>query len=279
LSDREDLGRRAVTAALRLRGSAGRPLHAPICPIDLALDLGIEVRFEALPSLEGLYSPDGPLVVLGALRPRGRRAFTCAHELGHHVFGHGLSVDELHEEPVPRDGNELLADRFAAALLMPKLAVLNAFSARDWDVGSCSAEQAFMIAGFLGVGYATLVGYLQGTLHMLEEGHASALRRVAPKTIRGRLLGWAPEAGLVVVDERWVWRPVDVGVGDVLLAPLGTIAEGNALERMDGRLLRARAPGAGQLRIGSWTVEVRSMRADFTGLAEYRHLEASDDDV
>jgi hypothetical protein len=279
LSDREELGRRAVKAALRLRGGAGRPLHVPLCPIDLALDLGVEVRFEALHSLEGLYSPDGPLVVLGSLRPRGRRAFTCAHELGHHVFGHGLSIDELQDEPAPRHENEVLADRFAAALLMPKLAVLNSFAARKWDVASCTPEQVFVVAGVLGVGYTTLIGYLEGTLHAVEQSHAVRLKRVTPKSIRSRMLGWEPPAGLVVVDEFWTGRPVDLGVGDVLLAPPGATVEGSALERVDGRVLRARMSGVAWLRAGGWTAEVRSMRADFTGLAEYRHLEALDDDV
>jgi hypothetical protein len=27
-----------------------------------------------------------------------RRAYDCAHELGHHVFGHGSSIDELRED-------------------------------------------------------------------------------------------------------------------------------------------------------------------------------------
>ena len=268
-----------MTEALRLRGRAGRQLHAPVCPIDLALDLGIEVRFEGLASLEGLYSPDGPVILLGSLRPRGRRAFTCAHELGHHTFGHGLSLDQLQDEPSPRDANEILADRFAAALLMPKLAVMHAFAARNWDAATCSAEQVFVVAGVLGVGYATLVGYLDGTLRAVTPSHASGLKRVKPKSLRTRLLGWEPSAGLVVVDTAWQGRPVDLGVGDVLLAPPGTRAHGVVFEQVNERVLRARASGVGRLECGSWTTEVRCMHAEFTGLAEYRHLEADDGDA
>jgi hypothetical protein len=277
LIDREEIGRLAVTEALRLRGSAGHALHAPVCPIDLALDLGIAVRLEGLASLEGLYSPDGPLIVLGSLRPRGRRAFTCAHELGHHIFGHGLSLDQLQDEPVPRDANEILADRFAAALLMPKLAVMHAFAARNWDAASCSAEQVFLIAGVLGVGYTTLVGYLEGTLRIVAPSHAAKLRKTTPKALRTRLLGTEPPAGVVVVDTAWHGRPVDVSVGDILLVPAGTMVEGAALEQDGVKALRARAPGAARLSSGSWTADVRCMRHEFTGLAEYRHLEATDD--
>ncbi|MDF3071829.1 MAG: putative Zn peptidase, partial [Polyangiaceae bacterium] len=166
---------------------------------------------------------------------------------------------------------------FAAALLMPKLAVMNAFVTRNWDVASCSAEQVFVVAGALGVGYTTLVGYLEGTLRIVAPSHAAKLRKTSPKALRARLLGADTPAGVVVVDTAWQGRPVDVSVGDALLVPAGTSAAGEALDRVSATVLHARAPGAAQLSSGTWTAEVRCMRPDFTGLAEYRHLEASDD--
>ena len=70
-----------------------------------------------------------------------------------------------HAEPFPGDpkvtpelvhehglnDTEYAADRFAAALLMPKLAVLHAFAVRRWDIPTCEPEQVLTISGVLGV--------------------------------------------------------------------------------------------------------------------------------
>jgi hypothetical protein len=282
VSYRDDLARAAVTEALRLRSRHGRASDQPICPIDLALDEGVDVRFVSIPSLEGLYTPEGRAIVLGSLRPHGRRAFTCAHELGHDAFGHGLRIDELldgNAAPNRKDDPEYVADRFAAALLMPKLAVLQAFVVRGWQVGSCTAAQAFAIAGLLGVGYTTLIGYLAGTLRVIDQPTAERLRRIAPKTIRAEILGTDAPGGLVLVDEFWRGRPVDLEVGDLVIVPHGASASGGVLEPVRERLLAATAPGTARLERGPWKVAVRVMRLNYTGLAGYRHLEDVDDDA
>jgi Zn-dependent peptidase ImmA (M78 family) len=64
----------------------------------LAEQEGVEVRFSALPSAEGIYSPGKPVIVVSSLRPAGRQAYTGAHELGHHIYGHGEQFDELVED-------------------------------------------------------------------------------------------------------------------------------------------------------------------------------------
>jgi len=280
VSYRDGVARRAVTEALRLRGRHGGAADQPICPIDLALAEGIDVRFESMRSLEGMYTPDVPLIVLGSLRPRGRRAYTCAHELGHHVFGHGLRIDEILDgspEKMGKDDAEYVADRFAAALLMPKLAVLHAFAVRRWDVGACDPEQVFTIAGFLGVGYTTLVGYLEGTLRIITSPVAVRLSKSSPKTIRSRIVGTDGPGGVVIVDEFWSGRPVDAEVGDFLVVPSGASADEEIVERAGERLFRAKASGATRLRRGTWQADLRIMRTGYTGLAHYRHLEEAND--
>jgi hypothetical protein len=281
VSYRNGLARKAVTAAMRLRGRHGRAADQPICPMDLARDDGVDVRLVSIKSLDGMYTPDVPTIVLGSLRPRGRRAYTCAHELGHHVFGHGLRVDELLEEPSEaefKDDTEYVADRFAAALLMPKLAVLHAFAVRHWDVATCDPARAFTIAGVLGVGYTTLVGYLEGTLRAISATAAHRLRKTSPKAIRSNILGNEAVEGLLIIDEFWSGRPVDAEVGDLLVVPPGTDISNDTVERARDHVYRATAPGVASLRRGSWQAELRVMRAGYTGLAEYRHLEEADDD-
>jgi hypothetical protein len=282
LNYRDGLARSAVTAALRLRSRHGHAPEQPVCPIDLALAENVDVRFEAIKSLEGMYSPDGPVIVLGSLRPRGRRAYTCAHELGHHVFEHGLRVDELLDgdsDGGQKDEAEYVADRFAAALLMPKLAVLHAFAARRWEIETSTPEQVYTVASLLGVGYTTLIGYLQGTLRILSASAAGQLRKTTPKAVRSRILGTDPIAGLIIVDEFWCGRPVDAEVGDAIVAPDGVSIAGDAVERTGDRVFRAKAPGIASLRCGAWAVDVRVTRAAFTGLAMHRHLEEANDDA
>src|SRR4051812_18770674 len=93
----------------------------PLCVYDAAARLGVEVKFCAWPRLEGFYIKRSPgTVIIGSLRPPGRRRLSCAHELGHHIFGHGISYDEYSGElleaceTIATSDDELIADRFAA---------------------------------------------------------------------------------------------------------------------------------------------------------------------
>ena len=81
------------------------------------------------------YKSPEPHIILSSLRPAGRRAFTCAHELAHHFRGDSVHVDELVEQwkrPRRFDPKEFAADCFAGALLMPKMAVERAFALHEW---------------------------------------------------------------------------------------------------------------------------------------------------
>ncbi len=123
MNDRRAIARQAIAAALRTRLSVGYGLDQAICVYDLAEKLGLEVRFLDLPRMEGMYlSASCPTIIVSSLRPPGRRAFTCAHELGHHCRSDGVEIDELVEQwDIPRfDPKEFAADCFAGALLMCK---------------------------------------------------------------------------------------------------------------------------------------------------------------
>ena len=167
MNDRRAIARQAMVAALRTRLSAGYGLEHAVCVYDLAEKLGVEVRFLDLPSMEGMYSSTAsPTIIVSSLRPPGRRAFTCAHELGHHNRSNAVEIDELVEQwDRPRfDPREFAADCFAGALLMPKMAVSRAFAIRGWSMEDCTPEQAFMVAGYFSVGYTTLVHHLRSAL-------------------------------------------------------------------------------------------------------------------
>ena len=274
---RETVARQAAAAALRVRARLKRALELPVCPYQVAEDLGVKVRFEPLASLEGLYAPDEPLIVIGSLRPRGRRNFTCGHELGHHVLGHGFRLDEAlaGTSPSVRDDAEFSADRFSTALLMPKIAIERAFALRGWQITACSPRQVYVIANFFGVGYSTLVGYLEHTLGVITSGFAATLR-TRPSAIRKEILSFEPPHDLVVVDDYWGDRDVDVDVGDLVLVPPDADVSGDAVhvDRVSGQILvRADRPGIAAVRHVGGTSALRVARREFRGLSAYRHLE------
>lgn len=279
-----DLARSATRAASRVRADLGVGPTEGVCPFDLAAGLEVPVHLVALPSLEGMYSPEPrPTIVVSVERPTGRRRYTCGHELGHHVFRHGARLDELAEEATASwSPEEFIAQRFAAALLMPKLAVDSAFARRGWSVSQPTPERAFIVAQELGVGFTTLVGHLERTLGHIPHSAADALRRARLPQLRDRLAGFQVEHDLLVIDRHWSRRTIDAEIGDVLLVPPHAEFEGACASTADSpvRHMIAVAPGIGRLlvNVGSPPIPVRVSRRGFAGLARYRHLEEAADD-
>jgi len=231
-----------------------------------------------------MYSPEPrPTIVVSVERPTGRRRYTCGHELGHHVFGHGARLDELAAEATSAwSPEEFVAQRFSAALLMPKLAVDSAFARRGWSASQPTPEAVFVVAQELGVGFTTLIGHLERTLGHVSQSAADALRRVRLPQLRDHLAGFHVEHDLTIVDQHWARRTIDAEVGDVLLAPPHAEFEGSCASIAGppvGRLT-AIASGIGQLSVGPGrpAIPVRISRRGFAGLAQYRYLEESADE-
>jgi hypothetical protein len=218
-----------VVKAMRLRARCNVPPESAIDPVDLAAKIGIQVHFEPLPSLEGFYvAGRRPRIILGSDRPGGRRNFTCAHELGHDAHGHGTHVDEYRPEKKSYDPEEFAADRFAAALLMPKIAVEAAFANRGWNVRNPTAEQVFIVAPELGVGYSTLAGYLSGTLKLISGACAKRLRARRPQELKAALADRSIQHHLIVVDVGWRRPQLNLDVGDVVMFLAVTFASDQA---------------------------------------------------
>ena len=284
---RSRLAKDALLKSCRVRREAGLGLHEPICAFDLAQDMGVEVWFTDISSMEGTYSrKPRPTILVSSLRPPGRRAFTCGHELGHHVYGHGSRVDQLVVEGLGRHPNEeeFLVDCFSGFLLMPRRAVNRAFQERGFSPSTPTPRQVYIASGWLGVGYDTLVTHMQASLGLIGEEHAATLRRTSPKSIKSRLIGEDRPGNVVVADSAWADRSVDVEVGDLILATAGVGAEGAVVEvhrdLIGERLLKATAPGVGRLvdPLTSWASFVRVSRRDYVGRNIYRHQEPDADD-
>src|SRR5271165_5260786 len=79
--NRRSLVLEGAQAASDARDSVGIDLIAPVDIYAVAESIGIRVRFLPV-SMEGFYRKGSPpRVMLSALRPLARRAFTCAHEI------------------------------------------------------------------------------------------------------------------------------------------------------------------------------------------------------
>jgi hypothetical protein len=276
------LATQAARAAARLRADHGIGPADAVCPFDLAEQMGVVVRLLPAPSMEGMYSPDPkPTILVAAERPAGRRRYTCSHEIGHHVFGHGTRLDALEDGNRSWDPEEFVAHRFASGLLMPKIAVDSAFARRGLSVLEPSPESVLVVAQDLGVGYTTLLGHLERTLACVSSTAAEVLRRVSLPRLRSSIAGFAIEHDLVVLDECWGRRAIDIEVGDVVTSPGAIRLEGNCaiLESDPSTHVRAVTPGIGNIVLNdSRPVPVRVSRRRFSGLARFRYLEEVDDE-
>lgn len=283
---RRALTNQGMNKSILTRIQFGLGANAPLCIYELSQKVGVKVRFVDI-NVEGIYSRGkDPRIIIAAKRPVARRAFTCAHELGHHVFGHGSAVDELQDNRAKEDSDkpeEILANSFAAFLLMPTVGVRHAFASRNLAPNTATPEEIFAIACNFGIGYTTLINHLAFGIKDLSPMRASQLLKSSPKSIREQLLGTSRGLPLVVADAHWNAKTLDLEVGSYLLLPnTVTVAEGvvEALESVGTRTLyRAVTAGIRQAHgPKGWATFIRVCRAKYAGMATYRHLENNDDE-
>lgn len=282
--DKRALTKKGMQAAVRARAAAGFDLINPICVFDLAERLGISVRFTDI-NMEGMYqSGDAPRIFLSSQRPLARRVFTCGHEVGHHVFGHGSTIDEMQEELAALKSehpDEFLVNAFSAAVLMPVVGLRGGLHRRGTSAATATAQTIYAVACNFGVGYATLVNHLAYGLGEIAPARSKELLKSTPKSIRRDLIGDGAATPLMIVDEHWVGRAVDVEVNTTVLLPPGVELEGEHLESAGetnaGLITRAVTPGIGRILLPNGDVHfVRVAREAYTGLARYRHMEEED---
>lgn len=287
MHNRRALADKAMKVAITARLKAGKDLVSPVCIYSVAEAHGVRVTFNDI-NMEGMYQRGSPpRIHLSSLRPLARRAYNCAHELGHHLLGHGSSIDELRENQTVRPWDvpeEYSADTFAAYALMPTLGIRNAFAVRGLKPETATPVEIYRIACQFGVGYSTLVTHLRWGEAMISQTRAEALRKFTPRTLRAHILGSLTPQPLLVADEAWAGAAIDAEVGHLLLLPFGSIAHGEAVlavaDLPGGRLFEAKRPGLVRFdRPGSdWAAFGRIARTAYVGRAEFRHLEDDLDD-
>lgn len=270
-------------AASDVRDQLGLDLIAPVDPYAIAEALGIRVRFLPV-SMEGFYQKGRPpRIMLSALRPLARKAFTCAHEIGHHWFGHGSTIDELkaddrQDTEIPE---EILANAFAGFLLMPSIAMRRAFNCRGLKPATANPLEILTIASEFGVGYETLLTHLSMTLGDMPYGKRTELGKWTPQRIRKRVLGDDDADGLVLLDTKQQSATTDLDEGYALAVPSGATVAGEVLtprQNIDGYdVYDAVGRGRATITTSDWQVEARVAPARFTGPANYRFMEDPDE--
>ncbi|MGZ5043193.1 MAG: ImmA/IrrE family metallo-endopeptidase [Methylobacter sp.] len=281
------LAMKGMQASITARINAGIDLKSPICIYSLCEKFGVTVRFNDI-NMEGMYDRNPkPRIHISALRPLARRNFTCAHELGHHIFEHGSTIDELRDDQTRntnRPPNEVLADTFAAFMLMPTLGLKEAFTRRGLKPNNASALDMYAIACNFGVGQSTLVNHLAFSLNLITPSKRDALGKVTPKMIRTELLGETVSAHLIVADQHWNSRTLDAEEGALLLLPSNVVVDTSILMPLQelalGKLFRTVKTGITRVAVpgSNWATYVRVARRQYVGLATYRHLEDTIDD-
>ncbi len=286
---RKLLARQALEAAQLTRQQRKRSVLDPLCIYDVVSESNVDLWFQENASLEGMYAQTpAPRIIIGAKRPCPRQRYTCAHELGHHVFNHGTRVDQFHERPqntCSDEPEEFLAQAYAGFLLMPKLAIDLAFRKRGWEPTNTTPEQIYTLSCLFGVGYEALLHHMCSSLGIISEEYKITISRKKLGAIRAELTD-SIEANrpVVIADVHWKGRPIDLEVGDLLLAPSNARLFGINLTMLRtlkrGTLWEAVTPGTCQIvtEEDSWASFVRVAKKDYAGRNMFRHKPTLPDD-
>lgn len=220
------LRREASVKALQLRRALGVASNQAIDVYDAIRRTQLWLLFQPLDGLLGIYQradESGGIVVNVKVHPALQR-FTAAHELGHHLLGHELSVES--ERHIQRwsglQAQELAAQMFAAEFLMP-LAAVNATAALlDLSRDRITDADVYQMSLWLRTSYTAMIFRLQ-TLEWISPREARRLRAIRPRDIKHRLLGHPPtdaRSDVHIVAPEKEQRRVSPLVGDELLVEL-----------------------------------------------------------
>jgi predicted secreted protein len=184
--------RRGSMRAQRALRDANVDFEAPIDVFGAIEDEQVWLLFQPLDRLYGAYRRhDTPGIVIHSGHPHRLQRFTAAHELGHHLLGHDISVDAHDEVEQPSAGlpaQEIEAQAFASTFLMPVQLVNRGLAhiGLQHKPGSITPEEAYRLSLDLGSSYMATVTQLRA-LDRITFGVAQDLLKVSPITIKTAL--------------------------------------------------------------------------------------------
>jgi Zn-dependent peptidase ImmA (M78 family) len=264
--------------ALRARKTyLGLGANAPVCPFNLADSMGLDVRFVKIPSFEGMYVADEKVILISSLRPDGRKRFTCAHELGHHILRHGTVIDEIIDVGSDKE-IEKEADFFAATLLMP--ASFIKLAAKDLDVNfDClTAEKTYMLSKYAGVSFEALLTQLYYNYRLINRNTFNRLKGMRLAEIKKSIYAnISNNTEVFIVGNWWKERAIDAVVGDTIFMQSFCQHEGDSISILSNdtsnQVFKCITPGISKIFNSEWSGFIRVCRPNYAGMYQYMHEE------
>lgn len=249
----------------------------PICPFNLADTMGLDVRFIKINSFEGMYLADDGRVLISAERPQGRKSFTCAHEIGHYILGHGTIIDEIIESGSDKE-IEKEADFFASMLLMPSSVVKRAAKDIGATFNNLSNEQVYILSKYIGVSYLALINQMYFSLDLIKKDLFERLKQGNLPQIKFNLLQSKTKSEVFVIGQWWRGRAIDISIGDFLIFDESILVEGKPILKIsddtDRQIYQAVTSGITKVSNNKgWSAFVRVSKQNFVGMYQYMHEE------
>jgi Zn-dependent peptidase ImmA (M78 family)/DNA-binding XRE family transcriptional regulator len=145
--------------------------------VTLETEAGFRIFLKKLPSeIAGAFvyhEEVGPCILLNALHPPTRRAWTCSHELAHYLTNRN-AVDVAWIQGEGKSLDERFADRFAAALLMPRSTMRLRFQEISDTEGKFSPRSLVFLARSFQVSVEAMARRLE-QLNLLPAGTYDSL--------------------------------------------------------------------------------------------------------
>lgn len=185
-------------AQLRTQSRIAKDSPASIDVLDAALEIDLPVLFRPLQGLLGAYlAYPTPGILVTTRRPLSIQRFTAAHEVGHFFMRHSPSVDDegvlrrgmLNIEEASDNFQEVEANAFAAAFLMPKWLVAAQCAHHGWTGKNLRSAQAiYQLSLRLGASYEATCWSLS-RYKFLTIDEARSFAAIEPRSLKIELLG------------------------------------------------------------------------------------------
>lgn len=269
----------AIKKSTQIRLSLGYNLYQPLNIYDVCAKLGVEVQLVDI-NMEGLYITNGesPRILLSNLRPATRRVFTCAHELGHHLFNHGFKIDIITNESLfDTNIEEKQVDTFAAHFLMPVLGINSEFIKRKITLETASELEYYKISSLFSVGYETLIQHCYFNALITESKKNSLLKYTPAKILKQYYIKEYSKYSFKIIDEKGLFMPIDLEVDSLLIIPKLFDVDYNYLELFSENetenIYKTVKAGISNIYFENKGCFIRIQPKNYTGYTEYRHLE------
>jgi len=264
-----------ITAkALRTRKQyLGADSHLPICPYVLCEAMGFDLRFVKINSFEGMYVANQNLILISAERPEGRKRFTCAHEIGHHVLGHGTVIDEI-LKCGSSNIEEEEADFFASILLMPSSAVKRIMLRTGISTATISSTDAYILSKYFGVSYQSFLLQLYFNLGLISYIKYQELKIRTLPEIRLSISGLKIKGQVLSIGAWWDEKAIELEVGDYIVSEKELLIDGpkivQPLDDGNDHCYLATKPGITRVFSNGWDCFVKISRYKFHGIYQFK---------